>query len=113
MLLRQIPIFFPRNHHFYRLKSAFLMSDFRPRATAPCFGWSPVALGRRVASRRRPGSFAAPDGRPEVWIIVEKSGEYGNMGLYIYMDYIWIYYGLWINYGYNVINILSMVISGS
>ena len=122
------PHFFPRNHLFYRLKSAFLMSEICPRGTAPCFGWSPVALGRRVASRRRPGSFAAPDGHPEVWIWNggKKWWINGNMGLYIY-NYIymglyiyiyiwiiyWINYGLWINYGYNVINILSMVISGS
>jgi hypothetical protein len=44
--------------------------------------------------------------------MVEKSGEY--MGIWDYIwDYIWINYGLWINYGNNVINILSMVVSGS
>ena len=32
--------------------------------------------------------------------------QWEYMGLY--MDYIWINYALWINYGYNVINILSM-----
>ena len=102
------PIFLSLNFSEYHHNSNGLKKMVRLRTS---MYW---ILGIPIDSACKESGISSPTNRAKKSENIQRNPENGLRNIvtwdcnHIYMDYIWINYGLWFNYGYNVINILSM-----